>query len=181
VPLFGYTVPVLADEAVDPEYGTGLMMVCTFGDAEDVLKWRRDGLPLREVVTADGRLGELAGPYAGLQLTQARAKIVADLDAAGCLRGSESVRQVVGVHERCQTPVEFQIRPQWFIGAGERRPVPGAGRGDRVDPRVHAAAARRLDRRAQVGLEHHQATALRGAVSRVVLRRLRRAGAGPAG
>ena len=119
VPLFGYTVPVLADESVDPEFGTGLMMVCTFGDAEDVLKWRRDGLPLREVVTADGRLGELAGPYAGLQLTQARAKIVADLDAAGYLRGSESVRQVVGVHERCQTPVEFQIRPQWFIAVRE--------------------------------------------------------------
>jgi len=94
-------------------------MVCTFGDAEDVLKWRRDGLPLREVVTADGRLGELAGPYAGLQLTQARAKIVADLDAAGYLRGSEPVRQVVGVHERCQTPVEFQIRPQWFIAVRE--------------------------------------------------------------
>lgn len=65
VPLFGYQVPVLADESVDPEFGTGLMMVCTFGDAEDVLKWRRDGLPLRMVVTPDGRLGELAGEFAG--------------------------------------------------------------------------------------------------------------------
>jgi len=119
VPLFGYPVPVRTDESVDPEFGTGLMMVCTFGDAEDVLKWRRDGLPLRMAVTADGRLGELAGPYAGLQLTQARSAIVAALDAAGHLRGSESVRQVVGVHERCQTPVEFQIRPQWFIAVRE--------------------------------------------------------------
>ena len=119
VPLFGYEVPVRTDESVDPEFGTGLMMVCTFGDAEDVVKWRRDGLPLRMVVTGDGRLGELAGPYAGLQLTQARSAITSALDAAGHLRGSESVRQAAGVHERCRTPVEFQIRPQWFIAVRE--------------------------------------------------------------
>src|SRR6516164_6188761 len=119
VPLFGYDVPVLTDESVDPEYGTGLMMVCTFGDAEDVLKWRRDGLPLRMAVTGDGRLGELAGEFAALPITQARSAIVSALSAAGLLDGSESVRQVVGVHERCQTPVEFQIRPQWFIAVRE--------------------------------------------------------------
>jgi valyl-tRNA synthetase len=119
VPLFGYRVPVLTDESVDPDFGTGLMMVATFGDAEDVLKWRRDGLSLRMVVTADGRLGELAGEFAGLQLTQARSAIVSALDAAGLLRRSESVRQVVGVHERCQAPVEFQIRPQWFVAVRE--------------------------------------------------------------
>jgi valyl-tRNA synthetase len=119
VPLFGYEVPVLTDESVDPEYGTGLMMVCTFGDSEDVLKWRRDGLPLRLVVEPDGRLGELAGEFAGLSLTQGRSAIVKALDEAGLLVSSEPVRQVVGVHERCQTPVEFQIRPQWFIAVRE--------------------------------------------------------------
>jgi valyl-tRNA synthetase len=119
VPLFGYEVRVLTDESVDPGYGTGLMMVCTFGDSEDVLKWRRDGLPLRLVVELDGRLGELAGPFAGLPLTQARSAIVKALGEAGLLAGSEPLRQVVGVHERCQTPVEFQIRPQWFIAVRE--------------------------------------------------------------
>jgi valyl-tRNA synthetase len=119
VPLFGYEVPVLTDESVDPEYGTGLMMVCTFGDSEDVLKWRRDHLDLRLVVEPDGRLGELAGEFAGLQLTQARSAIVKALDEAGLLVSSDPVRQVVGVHERCQTPVEFQIRPQWFIAVRE--------------------------------------------------------------
>jgi valyl-tRNA synthetase len=119
VPLFGHEVPVLTDESVDPEYGTGLMMVCTFGDSEDVLKWRRDRLPLRLVVEPDGRLGELAGEFAGMPLTQARPAIVKALDEAGLLAGSEPVRQVVGVHERCQTPVEFQIRPQWFIAVRE--------------------------------------------------------------
>ncbi len=119
VPLFGYEVPVLADEDVDREYGTGLMMVCTFGDSEDVLRWRRDHLALRLVVQADGRLGELAGPFAGLPVTQARSAIVKALDEAGLLISSVPVRQVVGVHERCQTPVEFQIRPQWFIAVRE--------------------------------------------------------------
>ncbi len=119
VPLFGYEVPVLADQDVDPEFGTGLMMVCTFGDSEDVLRWRRDHLALRLVVGPDGRLGELAGPFAGLQVTQARAAIVKALDEAGLLAASVPIRQVVGVHERCQTPVEFQIRPQWFIAVRE--------------------------------------------------------------
>jgi valyl-tRNA synthetase len=110
VPLFGYEVPVLTDESVDPAYGTGLMMVCTFGDGEDVLKWRRDRLPLRLVVTADGRLGSLAGEFAGLQLGEARKAIVAALGATGT-----QVKRPVGVHERCGTPAEFLVRPQWFI------------------------------------------------------------------
>ena len=119
VPLFGYEVPVLADTDVDPEYGTGLMMVCTFGDSEDVLRWRRDHLDLRLVIEPDGRLGPLAGEFAGLQVTQARSAVVRALTEAGLLVDSVPVRQVVGVHERCQTPVEFQIRPQWFIAVRE--------------------------------------------------------------
>jgi valyl-tRNA synthetase len=120
VPLFGYDVPVLTDDTVDPEYGTGLMMVCTFGDGEDVVRWRRDriphGLALRIVVTPDGRLGELAGPFAGLTLAQARKAIVVALESA---IGARQIRHVVSVHERCRTPVEFQIRPQWFIAIQE--------------------------------------------------------------
>jgi valyl-tRNA synthetase len=116
VPGFGHRVPIRADEGVDPEFGTGLMMVCTFGDGEDVVRWRRDGLDLRLVVTEDGRLGPPAGAFAGLPLAEARSRIVASLAGTGALVGSEPVRQAVGVHERCHTPVEFQVRPQWFVG-----------------------------------------------------------------
>jgi valyl-tRNA synthetase len=119
VPLFDYEVPVLADEDVDPEYGTGLMMVCTFGDSEDVLRWRRDHLALRLAVEPDGRLGELAGEFAGLTVSQGRSAVVKALEAAGRLVGSVPVQQVVGVHERCQVPIEFQIRPQWFVAVRE--------------------------------------------------------------
>jgi valyl-tRNA synthetase len=125
VPLFGYQVPVLTDEAVDPEYGTGLMMVCSFGDSEDVVKWRRDGprhgLALRLAVTPDGRLNELAGEFAGLSLAQARKAIVARLAAAGSGGAGKQIQHVVGVHERCGTPVEFQVRPQWFIAVRDHQ------------------------------------------------------------
>jgi valyl-tRNA synthetase len=121
VPLFGYEVPIRTDESVDPAFGTGLMMVCTFGDSEDVDKWRRDGLDLRLVVTADGRLSEMGGQFAGLQLTQARSAIVAALEQSGNLVESKPVKQTVGVHERCQTPIEFQIRPQWFVQVRSHR------------------------------------------------------------
>jgi valyl-tRNA synthetase len=97
-------------------------MVCTFGDGEDVLKWRRDRLPLRLVVTSDGRLGDQAGEFAGLTLAQARTAIVAALSESG-LGGGEGkpVKHVVGVHDRCGTPVEFQVRPQWFIAVRDHR------------------------------------------------------------
>ena len=119
VPLSGHQVPVRDDDAVDPGYGTGLMMVCTFGDTDDVARWRRDGLDLRLVVTADGRLAAAAGEFAGLPLPAAREAVVSRLAADGALRGSERLRQTVGVHERCGTPVEFQLRPQWFVALRE--------------------------------------------------------------
>jgi valyl-tRNA synthetase len=82
VPLTGHRVPVRADPDVDPAFGTGLMMVCTFGDAEDVRRWRRDGLATRVCLGEDGRFTEVAGPYAGLTAEEARARIVADLRVA---------------------------------------------------------------------------------------------------
>jgi valyl-tRNA synthetase len=121
VPLFDHEVPVRTDESVDPGFGTGLMMVCTFGDADDVVKWRRDRLGLRLAVEPDGRLGPLAGEFAGLPLARARAAILARLAETGRLLDSTATKQTVRVHERCLTPVEFQIRPQWFIAVLDRR------------------------------------------------------------
>ncbi|MFC7546744.1 valine--tRNA ligase [Plantactinospora sp. GCM10030261] len=121
VPLFDHEVPILADEAVDPDFGTGLMMACTFGDGEDVTRWRRDGLDLRMVLGPDGRLTDTAGELAGLPVTAARTAITRRLAEHDALGATRSLRQVVGVHERCGTPVEFQIRPQWFVAVRERR------------------------------------------------------------
>ncbi|RME31014.1 valine--tRNA ligase, partial [Candidatus Woesearchaeota archaeon] len=115
VPLFNYDVPILFDEAVEKDKGTGLMMVCTFGDKEDVEKWRVHKLPLRVIFTEDGKLNELAQGYEGLSIIDARKKIIADLDAHGYLLKQEPITHAVNVHERCGTPIEFLKTPQWFI------------------------------------------------------------------
>ena len=115
VPLVGRNVPVLADAEVDPAFGTGLMMVCTFGDAEDVRRWRDDRLELRTILDECGRLTGDAGRYAGMAVDDARAAILSDLEASGAQTGRRRIRQRVAVSERSGATVEFLIRPQWFL------------------------------------------------------------------
>jgi valyl-tRNA synthetase len=115
IPLFDREVPILADPRADPEKGTGAVMCCTFGDATDVVWWRAHGLPLRLAIGPDGRMTDLAGAYAGRPIRQARAGVLADLVAAGLVRAQHEVEHTVGVHERCGTPVEYLVAPQWFI------------------------------------------------------------------
>lgn len=113
VPLFGHHVPILADTEVDRGYGTGLMMVCTFGEGEDVMRWRRDGLDTRVVIGPDGRMTADARGYEGLPAETARAKILLDLGDA--LLGTAHVRQQLSVSERTGRPVEFRLRPHWVL------------------------------------------------------------------
>jgi len=115
VPLFDYAVPILADPDVDPAFGTGLMMVCTFGDMEDVKRWKRDGLPLRMSISGKGRMLPIAGKYAGATANEARKRIIEDLREAGLLKKQTPIKQRVSIAERSGAPVEFQIAPQWFI------------------------------------------------------------------
>ncbi|MBD3209182.1 valine--tRNA ligase [Candidatus Woesearchaeota archaeon] len=115
VPLFGYDVPILADETVDREKGTGLMMCCTFGDKEDIEKWYKHKLPLKVSITKDGRMNEEAGKYQGMTLKEARKAIRADLEAAGLLIKTKDITHPVNVHERCGTDIEFLNTHQWFI------------------------------------------------------------------
>lgn len=115
VPLFNIEVPILTSADVDKEFGTGLMMCCTFGDGEDVKKWKQDNLETRLAITAGGKMNELAGKYAGLPIEEARSKVVADLKELGVLLASKKVEQNVTVAERSGVPVEFMMAPQWYI------------------------------------------------------------------
>jgi valyl-tRNA synthetase len=121
VPLFHYDVPIIADEAVALDKGTGLMMVCTFGDKEDIEKWRKHNLPLRIVFTKDGRLNELAGEFKGLKIKEARKQIVAALDSHTLLVSKKPIKHAVNVHERCGTEIEFLKTTQWFINVLEHK------------------------------------------------------------
>lgn len=115
VPLFDYEVPILIDESVALDKGTGLMMVCTFGDKEDVEKWHKYQLPLRIAITEQGRMNQLAEKYSGKKLRDARTEIVADLKEAGLLVKQTNINHAVNVHERCGTEIEFLKKAQWQI------------------------------------------------------------------
>lgn len=120
VPLFGQVVPLLADTAADPGKGSGVVMCCTFGDAADVNWYHAHHLPYVEAIGKDGRMtgaanSSTAGTLAGLTLTEARQAIKSALEQAGLLAGRIPIRQVVRVHERCDTPVEYALTGQWFI------------------------------------------------------------------
>jgi valyl-tRNA synthetase len=113
VPLFGHEVPVLVDTSVRPDFGTGLVMVCTFGDGDDVERWRRDRLDTRSCIGPDGRLTAAAGDYEGSTCGEARKRIVADLGDR--VLGSRIVDQHVSVGERSEEPIEWQLRPHWML------------------------------------------------------------------
>ncbi len=121
IPIFNYDVEIIADEEVDPEFGTGIVMICTFGDKQDVKWWKKHKLDLRIVLEKNGRLNDKAGKYKGLTTLEARKKILEDLKADGRLVKQEEIEQSLGVCWRCKTPVEIVIEDQWFIKVDKER------------------------------------------------------------
>ncbi len=115
VPLFDFEVPILEDERADPEKGTGIVMCCTFGDQTDMEWQRAHNLPIKEAITTDGRMTELAGKYKGMTIAEARKAIINDLENLGLLINKKPIKHVVNVHERCGTEIEFVKSKQWFI------------------------------------------------------------------
>ena len=115
VPLFNYEVPILSDETVDKEKGTGLMMVCTFGDKEDIDKWFRYKLPLRVVFEKYGKMNDLAGNFQGLKIKDARKAILEQLKEQNVVLRQREIVHAVNVHERCKTELEFLKTKQWYI------------------------------------------------------------------
>ncbi|HZD56673.1 MAG TPA: valine--tRNA ligase [Anaerolineales bacterium] len=115
VPLLNQQVPVLGDRAVDPEKGTGVVMCCTFGDTTDKEWWFTYELPLVEAIARDGSMTTAAGQYAGASVSEARKRIIDDLEASGLVLDRQQTIQSVRVHERCDTPVEYIMTQQWFI------------------------------------------------------------------
>jgi len=115
VPIVNRAVTIIADEAVDPSFGTGVVMICTYGDKEDVKTVIKHKLPVIRLLTENGRINKNGGKYAGLTINQARKTIVEDLAAAGLLEKTEKLPQEVGVCDRCKSHVEILEVKQWFM------------------------------------------------------------------
>jgi valyl-tRNA synthetase len=115
VPIFGQEIELIADEEADAEFGTGAVMICTFGDKQDVNWWAEHDLDLRPVISEDGHLTGDAGEYEGLSVEEAKAAIAEDLDEAGYLNDTEPTTQNVGQCWRCDTPIEILSKEQWFV------------------------------------------------------------------
>ncbi len=112
-PLYDEEVPVIGDEAVDPAFGTGAVMICTFGDKQDVRWWKKHNLPLKKVIGKDGRVTD--SKYDGVSISEAKERIIGELLENKLVTKQEHVEQNVGIHDRCQTPIEILSENQWFV------------------------------------------------------------------
>lgn len=115
VPLFDIEVPIMEDKRADPEKGTGIVMCCTFGDQTDMEWQKAHNLEIKEAITKDGRMTELAGKYKGMEIKKARKAIIEDMKKQGLLVSQKPITHAVNVHERCGTEIEILKSKQWFI------------------------------------------------------------------
>lgn len=102
VPSFDYEVPVLTDKSVDMNFGTGLMMVCTWGDSEDIAKWEKYKLKTKSIIN------EKTKPQ---DIIKKREHIIKKIKP----KKQEKITHTLNVHDRCGTPVEFVLTKQWFV------------------------------------------------------------------
>jgi len=133
-PLFSVPVPIITDERVDPEVGSGVVMCCTFGDTTDIEWWKTHDLPTRVIVDKSGRLTDMVGlggedwpsedlgaaqqsavELAGLKIQAARKKAAEMLAARRRLRGEKQLTHMVPCAERSGAALEILVTPQWFV------------------------------------------------------------------
>lgn len=115
VPLYEHQVPIMADDKVQVEKGTGLVMCCTFGDKTDIEWFKKHSLPYRQSIGLDGKMVEATGPLAGLKVGDARVKVIELLQQAGLLLAQKKITHTVNVYERSKREIEYVMLSQWFL------------------------------------------------------------------
>ena len=115
LPLMDREIPIIADDYVEMEFGTGAVKITPAHDPNDYQMAQRHDLEIINIMNEDGTLNENAKKYCGLSAKEARKKIVADLDAIDKLEKTEDYDHKVGVCYRCSTTVEPLISKQWFV------------------------------------------------------------------
>ncbi len=115
VPVLGREIPIIADEHVDPEFGTGVLKVTPGHDPNDYEIGKRHDLPAINIMDKDGTLNAEAGPYMGLDRFEARKRLWEDMRAQGLVVGEQPHRHQVGHCQRCHTVVEPLLSEQWWV------------------------------------------------------------------
>jgi valyl-tRNA synthetase len=115
LPAVNREIPIVADEAVDMEFGTGAVKITPGHDPVDFEVAQRQGLPMINILNADVTMNENAGPYRGMDRFKAREAIIADLNKTGQLVKTEDYSHAVGHCQRCRTIVEPIASLQWFV------------------------------------------------------------------
>ena len=115
VPLVNRVIPVIEDEYVDMEFGTGCLKVTPAHDVNDYMLGEKHNLPSIDIFNDNGTLSEAAGLYVGMDRFDVRRQIEKDLDAAGLLEKVEAYTNKVGFSERTNVPIEPKLSMQWFL------------------------------------------------------------------
>ncbi len=115
LPLVNKEIPIVADEYVEMDFGTGVVKITPAHDPNDFEVGRRHDLPVINVMNEDGSINENGGKYAGLSGMEARKQIVKDLEEGGYLIKVEPIKHNVGTCQRCHTVVEPRVSTQWFV------------------------------------------------------------------
>jgi valyl-tRNA synthetase len=119
VPIAGREVPVIADEYVDMEFGTGCLKITPAHDRNDYEIGQKHGLPVIDMLEADGTLSQAAGHYIGMDRFKARKQIIKDLESAEVLLKVEPMQNKVGYSERTDVVIEPRLSLQWFLDMKE--------------------------------------------------------------
>ena len=135
LPIMDRPIPVVGDEAIDREFGTGALKVTPAHDPIDFEIGERHGLEVFNVIGLDGNLTAAAGKYAGVDRNDARVKVVEELDQLGLLDKVDEHRHSVGHCQRCSSVVEPLVSLQWFVNLG------GHEEADSIAGKAHAAVA----------------------------------------
>ncbi|MFV0504837.1 MAG: valine--tRNA ligase [Lachnospirales bacterium] len=115
VPFVNREIPIIADEYVEMDFGTGVVKITPAHDPNDFLVGQRHNLPMINIMNDDGTMNEITGKYQGLDRYEARKKIVNDMDNLGLFIGKKEITHSVGTHERCGVVIEPLIKKQWFV------------------------------------------------------------------
>ncbi len=119
LPIVNKAIPVVEDEYVDMEFGTGVVKITPAHDPNDFEVGKRHNLPEVNIMNDDATINENGGKYAGLDRYEARKQIVEELEKEGLLVRIEDYSHNVGTHDRCKTTIEPMIKKQWFVKMDE--------------------------------------------------------------